>query len=75
MKSKPDAVFVLDVVRDNIVVQEAKKLGLPVIGIVDSNSNPDEIDFPIPGNDDAITSLTYFINRVTSVISDARNSK
>lgn len=75
MKTKPDAVFVLDVVRDNIVVQEAKKLGLPVVGIVDSNSNPDEINFPIPGNDDAITSLTYFINRVTTVINDSHKSK
>ena len=74
MKSKPDAVFVLDVVRDNIVVQEARKLGLPIIGIVDSNSNPDEIDYPIPGNDDAITSLTYFIQRITGVINDSRKS-
>ena len=75
MKSKPDAVFVVDVVRDNIVVQEARKLGLPVIGIVDSNSNPDEIDYPIPGNDDAITSLTYFIQRITEVINESRKSK
>ncbi len=75
MKIKPDVVFVLDVVRDNIVVKEARKLGIPVVGIVDSNSNPDDIDFPIPGNDDAIKSLTYFIDRVTTVINESGKAK
>ena len=75
MKSKPDAVFVVDVVRDNIVVQEARKLGIPIVGIVDSNSNPDEINYPIPGNDDAITSLTFFIEKMTEVINESRKSK
>ncbi len=75
MKVKPDVVFVIDVVRDNIVVQEARKLGIPIVGIVDSNSNPDEINYPIPGNDDAITSLTFFIEKMTEVINESRKSK
>lgn len=64
MKSKPDVVFVVDVVRDNIVVKEARKLKLPIVGIVDTNADPDEIDFPIPANDDALMSLTFLLNAV-----------
>ncbi len=61
MKGKPDVIFVSDIVRDNIAVTEARKLKIPVIGIVDSNADPDLVDFPIPGNDDAIKSLEYFL--------------
>ena len=64
MEKLPDIVFVADVVRDRIAVQEATKLNIPVIGIVDSNSDPENIKYPIPGNDDAIKSLTYLINAV-----------
>lgn len=67
--SKPDAVFVVDTVRDNIVVKEAKKLRIPVIGIVDTNSDPTVIDYPIPGNDDAMKSLIYFMGKVKEAIS------
>jgi len=65
----PDAVFVLDIVRDKIAVKEAKKIGLPVIAIVDSNSNPGDVDYPIPGNDDALNSLKYFLTKVAGAIS------
>ncbi len=75
MNSKPDAIFVVDVVRDNIVVKEAKKLGIPLIGIVDTNADPDPIDYPIPGNDDAIKSLTYFIGRVSDTVKNSRKAK
>lgn len=64
----PDAVFVVDVVRDNIAVTEAKKLGLPVIAIVDSNSNPSDVDYPIPGNDDALKSLEFLLGEVKSAL-------
>ncbi len=60
----PDCVFVVDVVRDQIAVKEAKRLGLPVVGILDSNSDPSGIDYPIPGNDDALKSLQYLLSKV-----------
>ena len=68
LKAMPDAVFVLDIVRDKIVVKEAKKLGIPVVGIVDTNSDPKDIDYPVPGNDDALKSLTYLLGRIAGAI-------
>jgi small subunit ribosomal protein S2 len=73
MKKKPDAIFVVDCVRDHIAVNEAKKLNIPVIGITDSNANPDEIDYPIPGNDDAVKSLKYFLSKIEDAILNAQN--
>ena len=63
----PDAVFVVDTKKEHIAVTEARKLGIPVIAIVDTNCDPDEVDFVIPGNDDAIRA----VNLVTRVIADA----
>ncbi len=68
MKSLPDVVFVVDVVRDEIVVKEAKKIGIPVVGIVDTNANPDAVDYPIPGNDDALKSLEYFVGSISGAL-------
>ncbi len=61
----PEALFVIDVENEKIAVAEAKKMGIPIIGIVDTNSNPDDIDFVIPGNDDAIRSISL-ISRIVS---------
>jgi small subunit ribosomal protein S2 len=63
----PDAVFVIDTKKEHIAVNEARKLGVPVIAIVDTNCDPDEVDYVIPGNDDAIRSVAL----VTRIISDA----
>ncbi len=63
----PDAVFVIDTKKEHIAVGEARKLGIPVIAIVDTNCDPDEVDYVIPGNDDAIRA----VNLVTRVIADA----
>ncbi len=60
----PDAVFVLDVVRDAIVVKEANKIGIPVIAFIDSNADPKAIDYPIPANDDALKSLKFLLGKV-----------
>ena len=67
MKGLPDAIFVVDVKYEKIAVLEAKKMGIPVIGIVDTNSDPDGIDTIIPANDDAIRSIRL----ITKVIADA----
>jgi small subunit ribosomal protein S2 len=63
----PDAIFVIDTKKEHIAVSEARKLGLPVIAIVDTNCDPDEVDYVIPGNDDAIRSVSL----VTRIIADA----
>ncbi len=68
LERTPDVVFVADVVRDKIVVKEANKLKIPVVAIVDSNADPDGVQYPIPGNDDAIKSLTYLIGAVKDAI-------
>ena len=62
MGGLPDAIFVVDVDYENIAVTEARKLGIPVIGVVDTNSSPDGIDYVIPGNDDAIRSIKLFVS-------------
>jgi small subunit ribosomal protein S2 len=66
MKRQPDAVFVIDLKKEQLAVREARRLGVPVIGLVDTNADPDEADFVIPGNDDAIRSC----NLVTRVVAD-----
>ena len=63
----PDAIFVIDTKKEQIAVNEARKLGIPVIAIVDTNCDPDEVDFPIPGNDDAIRAVSL----VARVVADA----
>lgn len=67
MQRVPSAVWVVDTKKEHIAVGEAKKLGIPVIAILDTNCDPDEVDYPIPGNDDAIRS----VNLLTRVIADA----
>lgn len=64
MGGLPDVLFVVDVDHERIAVQEANKLGIPVIGIVDTNSNPDGIDYVIPGNDDAIRAIKLYATAV-----------
>ena len=70
MRSAPAAIFVVDLVKEKNAVAEAKRLGIPVIGIADTNSDPDIVDFPIPGNDDAIRSIKLF----ASAIADSYNA-
>ncbi len=67
MKGKPDAMFIVDTKREAIAVSEAQKLGIPVIGMLDTNADPDEVEFGIPANDDAIRSISL----VTEIIAEA----
>ncbi|BFM15279.1 30S ribosomal protein S2 [Maricurvus nonylphenolicus] len=64
MGGLPDALFVIDVEHERIAIQEANKLGIPVIGIVDTNSNPEGVDYVIPGNDDAIRAIKLYVTAV-----------
>lgn len=68
MKSLPDALFIVDVNEESIAVREANKLGIPVIALVDTNSSPDGVDYVIPANDDAMSSISYFSNVVSDLI-------
>ncbi len=61
MSGLPDVLFVIDVDHERIAIQEANKLGIPVIGVVDTNSNPDGVDYVIPGNDDAIRAVKLYV--------------
>lgn len=73
MKKAPDMIFVIDVVKEKIAVAEAHRLGIPVIAPLDTNCDPDNVDYPIPGNDDAIRSIQLFCKEVTEAILEGRN--
>ncbi len=68
MGETPDILFVVDVVRDVIAVREARRLKIPVVAILDSNGDPDTVDFPIPANDDAIKSLEYIFSFIKEAL-------
>jgi small subunit ribosomal protein S2 len=72
MSKLPDAVFVVDTRKEKIAVDEARKLKIPVIGIVDTNCDPDEVDFVIPGNDDALRAIRLFASRIADAVMSGR---
>jgi len=72
MRGLPDALFVIDTGHENIAVAEAKKLGIPVIGVVDTNNIPDDIDYVIPGNDDAIRAIQLYVQGASAAILEGR---
>ena len=71
MKKTPDLIFIIDTNIESLAVAEAKKLGIPIIGILDTNSDPTGIDFPIPGNDDARRSINLYCELLKNTIKDA----
>ncbi len=73
MTGLPDCVFVIDVDHEKIAVAEAKKLKIPVVGIVDTNSSPEGIDYPIPGNDDAIRAVRLYLSHAADAVLEARS--
>jgi len=73
MQGLPDALFIIDPKREDIAVQEAKKLGIPIFAVVDTNCNPDEIDYPIPGNDDAIRAIALFLEVMAKAIIEGQS--
>src|SRR5688572_25627612 len=75
MSRLPDAVFVVDTKKEKIAVDEARKLKIPVLGIVDTNCDPDEVDFVIPGNDDALRSIRLFASKVAEAVVAGRDVK
>jgi small subunit ribosomal protein S2 len=73
MEGLPDALFVIDTVHEHIAVKEANRLGIPVVAVVDTNSDPEEVDFPIPGNDDAIRAIRLFTSRIADNVLEGLN--
>ena len=71
MKKTPDLIFIIDTNIESLAVAEAKKLGIPIIAVLDTNSDPTGINFPIPGNDDARRSINLYCELLKSTIKDA----
>ena len=70
MGGQPDLVFVIDTCKEALAIKEAKKLGIPVIGICDTNSDPEAVDLPVPGNDDAIRAIQFYSEMISSSVLD-----
>jgi len=75
MPGLPDAIFIVDLKKERIAVQEARKLGIPIIAIVDTNCDPDEVDYVIPGNDDAIRAIRLISNKIADAIIDVKQAE
>lgn len=75
LNGKPGALFVTDIIADANAVREAKTLGVPVIGIVDTNANPDDVDYVIPANDDAIKSLQILLDYVAAAVKEGETKE
>lgn len=75
MGGQPDMLFVIDTPKEALAIKEAKKLGIPVIGIVDTNANPNEVDYPVPGNDDAIRAISLYCELISSAILDGMQAE
>jgi small subunit ribosomal protein S2 len=69
----PAALFVIDVKREKNCIREAKKLGIPIVAVVDTNCDPDDADFPIPGNDDAVRAIQLFSGRIAEAVQEGRD--
>jgi small subunit ribosomal protein S2 len=74
MGGLPDVIFVIDADHEHIAVTEARNLGIPVVGVVDTNSNPDGVDYIIPGNDDAIRAIQLYLNAAADAVNEGRDS-
>jgi small subunit ribosomal protein S2 len=72
MRNLPGMIFIVDTRKEKIALKEANKLGIPIVGICDTNSDPEKIDYPIPGNDDAIRSIKFFASYVADTVLDAK---
>jgi len=75
MQRLPAALFVVDIMKENIAVSEARRLNIPVFGMVDTNSDPESIDFPIPANDDAANSIAIIIDTVVDALREGNNER
>jgi small subunit ribosomal protein S2 len=73
MKDPPGILFIIDTRKETIAVAEAQRMGIPIVAVVDTNCNPEGINYPIPGNDDAIRAITLFTQIIANAVVDADN--
>lgn len=74
MTTLPSALFIIDPIKESIAIKEAKRMGIPVVSIVDTNCNPDEIDYPIPANDDAIRAIRLMCSKIADAVLEGKNT-
>ena len=72
MTRLPDVLFVIDTEKEELAVREAKRLGIPIVAVVDTNCDPEGIDYPIPGNDDALRAVRLFVSKIADAIIEGR---
>jgi small subunit ribosomal protein S2 len=75
MTALPGAMFVIDSAKEEIALVEAQKLGIPIVAVVDTNGNPENIDYPIPGNDDAVRAIELFTSKIAEAVIEGRKSR
>jgi len=75
MTRLPDAIFVIDSNKEQIAVREARKLGIPVVAVVDTNCDPSEVDYVIPGNDDALRAIRLFTSKISESIAEGLHAR
>ena len=75
MGGQPDLVFVIDTCKEALAIKEAKKLGIPVIGICDTNADPESVDLPVPGNDDAIRAIQFYSEMISASVLDGMQAQ
>ncbi len=75
MPKMPDAIFIVDPKKEHLAIQEAKKLGIPVVAIVDTNCDPDEVDYVIPGNDDAIRAVKLIASAMANAVIEGKQGE
>ena len=75
MGGQPDLVFVIDTGKESLAIKEAKKLGIPVIGICDTNADPETVDLPVPGNDDAIRAIQFYAEMISAAVLDGMSAQ
>ena len=75
LKNRPDVLFVVDPRKEHIAIKEARKLGIPIVGMVDTNCDPDEVDYIIPSNDDAIRAIKLIVGSMASAVLEGKEGK
>jgi small subunit ribosomal protein S2 len=75
MKGLPDAIFIVDTRKERLAIQEALRLEIPVIALLDTNSDPDEVQFPIPANDDAIRAVTLLTSKIADAVIEGKHMR
>jgi small subunit ribosomal protein S2 len=75
LSSLPGTIFIIDSAKEEIAILEAQKLGIPIVAVVDTNGNPENIDYPIPGNDDAVRAVELFASKVAEAVQEGKKSR